>query len=177
MPSLFTFQYSREYRFLFTYLLLATALLTGGAGWMLYHNYDVPAVNAVDMSNKLKRQRQVFEEQKRYLPDLDSAHRAVATYRPEVTAVFLEADIENQISIIRRRYTEHDTITFFRAFDQAANFYQMIYHDKKILSGKKNNVQLFAKLLEKCTIGFQATAPAGTASPTVAPATPLPLVR
>ena len=177
MPSLFTLHYSREHRFLFGYLLLATLLLAGVASWVLYHSYDFPSVNAVYISNKIKRQQRLFDEQKQYVPMLDSAHQAVATFRPEVTAVFQEADIENQISDIRRLYTANDTVVFFRAFDQAADFYSMLYHDKKILSGKEANVRLFAKQLETCTVGFQAKAPAGTSSATVAPAAPLPLSR
>ncbi|RZK62900.1 MAG: hypothetical protein EOO59_01305 [Hymenobacter sp.] len=177
MPSLFALHYSREHRFLFAYLLLATLALAGVAGWVLYHSYDFPSVNAVAMSNKIKRQQRLFEEQKRYVPLLDSAHHEVATYRPEVTAVFLEADIDNQLSDIRRLYTANDTVVFFRAFDQAANFYQMLYRDKKILANQKANCRLFAGQLESCTVGFQAKAPAGTVSATVAPAAPLPLSR
>jgi hypothetical protein len=179
MSNIFTL-YSREQRFLFSYLLVATCLLAGVAGWVLYHNYDFPSVNAVYLSDKIKRQQRLFNEQKQFVPLLDSAHRAVSAYRPEVTAIFLEADIENQISDIRRLYTTNDTVVFFRAFDQAANFYQMLYRDKKLLATKQYNADLFAKQLDACTVGFQAKAPAGTISPTVAPdaaASPLPTKR
>lgn len=173
--------HSRENRFLFGYLLVATGLLTALAAWVLYRNYDFSALNAGDLSGKIKRQQQLFDEQKRNLPLLDSAHQAVVAYRPEVTAVFLEADIENQLSNIRRLYVRRlyttneadDTVRFFRAFDQAANFYQMIYRDKKILASKQYNAQLFAEQLADCKIGFRSKAPAGTVGPVAAPTQPL----
>lgn len=175
--------HSRENRFLFGYLLLATGLLTALAVWVLYRSYDFSAINAGDLSGKIKRNRQLFDEQKRNLPLLDSAHQAVVAYRPEVTAIFVEADIENQLSNIRRLYVRrlyttdeaNDTVRFFRAFDQVANFYQMLYRDKKILASKQYNAQLFAEQLADCKIGFRSKAPAGTASPVATTPPGLPL--
>lgn len=175
--------HSRENRFLFGYLLLATALLTGLAGWVLCRNYSFQTENMSYLSDKLRRQQQLFDEQKDYLPLLDSAHQEVVAYRPEITAVFLEADIENQLSDIRRLYVRRmyttndadDTVRFFRAFNQVANFYQMLYRDKKILATKQSSVKLLAGQLAECKIDFQAKAPAGTAAPAVAPAAALPL--
>ena len=174
---------SREHRFLFSYLLLATILLAGLAGWVLYRNYSLQTENVGYLTDKLRRQQQLFEEQKNYLPLLDSAHQAVLTYRPEVTAVFIEADIENQLSDIRRLYIRRmyttndadDTVRFFRAFDQVANFYRMLYLDKKILADRQSNVKSLARQLAECKIDFQAKAPAGTSAPTVAPTAALPL--
>ena len=161
--------HSREQRFLFGYLLVITGMLAGLAGWALYSNYNFPSVNAVYLADKIKREQRLFDKQQQYITQLDSAHRAVATYRPEVTALFLETDIENQISEIRQLYTSNDTVIFFRAFDQAADFYQMLYRDKKLLASKKANARLFAKQLEACTIGLQPKGPAVVTTPTPAP--------
>jgi hypothetical protein len=175
--------HSREHRFLFSYLLLATALLAGLAGWVLYRNYSLQTENVGHLTDKLKRQQQLFEEQKNYLPLLDSAHQAIAAYRPEVTAVFMEADIENQLNDIRRLYIRRmyttndadDTVRFFRAFNQVADFYRMLYLDKKILADRQSNVKSLVKQLTECKIDFQAKAPSGTSAPTVAPSAALPL--
>ncbi len=175
--------YSRENRFLFVYLLLATGLLTGLTSWVLCRNHSFRTENVGYLSDKLRRQQQLFEEQKNYLPLLDSAHHTVVAYRPEVTAVFVEADIDNQLNDIRRLYVRRvystnaadDTVRFFRAFDQAANFYQMLYRDKKILATRQANVRLLAGQLAECKIDFQAKAPAGASAPVVAPAAAVPL--
>lgn len=176
--------HSREHRFLFSYLLLATGLLAGLAGWILCRNYDLQAENVGFLFEKLKRQEQVFKEQRDYLPKLDTAYRAIVAYRPEVTAVFLEADIENQLNDIRRLYvrrmyttnTADDTTRFFRAFDQVANFYQMLYWDKKILATRQSTVKLLADQLAACKIDYNNKAPAGTVGPVVATAATLPLL-
>lgn len=171
MITIFGFRIS-ERQFLLLYLLTAILLLTGLAGWVLYRTYDFPSVNVLYLSDKIKREQRLFDQQTRYLPMLDSAHRTIAAYRPEITAVFMEADIENQISDIRRVYTTNDTLLFFRAFDQAANFYQMMYNDKKILSSKQFNANLFSKQLEDCALGFQPVPPAGSSIQPIQPALP-----
>lgn len=172
--------HSREHRFLFVYLLLATGLLAGLTSWILCRNYSFRPENV----GYLKRQQQLFEEQKNYLPLLDSAHHAVVSYRPEITAVFVEADIENQLNDIQRLYVRRvytanaadDTVRFFRAFRQVANFYRMLYQDKKILATRQANVKLLAGQLAECKIDFQTKAPAGASAPVVAPTAALPLV-
>ncbi len=166
--------HSREQRFLFGYLLIATGALVGLASWVLYTNYRFPSVNAIYLADKIKREQQLFDRQQPYIAQLDSAHRAIATYRPEVTALFVETDIENQLSEIRQLYTGNDTTAFFRAFDQAANFYQMLYRDKKLLASKKANARLFAKQLEACTVGVQPRGPVEATPPRVVflPTTP-----
>ena len=70
--------YSREHRFLFVYLLLATGLLAGLTCWVLCRNYSFKTENVGYLSDKLKREQQLFEEQKNYLPLLDSAHHGIA---------------------------------------------------------------------------------------------------
>jgi hypothetical protein len=176
--------HSREHRFLFLYLLLAIGLLAGLTGWVLCRNYSFKTENVSYLSARLKREQQLFDEQKNYLPLLDSAHHAVATYRPEVTAVFMEADIDNQLSDIRRLYVRRvyttnasdDTVRFFRAFSQVADFYRMLYQDKKILATRQANIRLLAGQLTECKLDFQAKAPAGTSAPVVSPTAAVPLV-
>jgi hypothetical protein len=176
--------YSREHRFLFVYLLLATGLLAGLTCWVLCRNYSFKTENVGYLSDKLKREQQLFEEQKNYLPLLDSAHHTIAAYRPEVTAVFVEADIDNQLNDIRRLYVRRvyttnasdDTVRFFRAFSQVADFYRMLYRDKKILATRQANVKLLAGQLAECKIDFQAKVPASSSAPVVAPTAASPLV-
>jgi hypothetical protein len=94
---------------------------------------------------------------------LDSTHQVISTYHSEMTAVFVEADIEDQIREVRRAYTDSDSLLLFRSFDQAANFYQMMYRDKQLLASKKFNVALFTKRLDDCQMGYRKV-PATTAT-------------
>jgi hypothetical protein len=56
-----------------------------------------------------------------------------------------------------------------------ADFYRMLYLDKKILADRQSNVKSLVKQLTECKIDFQAKAPSGTSAPTVAPSAALPL--
>lgn len=169
MLTIFGFRVN-ERQFLFGYLLAGTLLLGGLAGWVLYHSYDFPTTNAVYLANRIRRQQTILQQQERYLPLLDSAHHTIAQYRPAMTALFVEADIDNQIDDIRRIYSQNTDVASYRAFAQAADFYRMMYDDKRVLWTGQANTILFSKQLEECEVGFQPVA-AGTASaPATAPA-------
>ncbi|WP_324679444.1 type VI secretion system TssO [Hymenobacter sp. GOD-10R] len=157
-----------ERQILFFYLLLATLLLTGLASWGLYHAYGFPVANARSLSVEIKRNQQLFEKQQQYLYLLDSTYLAIAAYQPGIKASFVEGDIKNQIAEVRRIYSidtlqlfrttdevAKDSLQFFKAFEQAADFYQMMYDDKEILASKQANSELFTKELEECSISLQ----------------------
>ena len=156
-----------ERQFVLLYLLTATLVLTILGGWVLVRTYGgYPTINARLLAEKIDREQSYFEQQRRHLAIIDSAHHAIAAYHSDVTAVFIESEIEEQIKEVRRTYTANDSLLLFRAFDQTANFYQMMYRDKKLLSSKKHNISLFAKRLEDCRLGYQAApTPANPAAP------------
>ncbi|OUJ74802.1 type VI secretion system TssO [Hymenobacter crusticola] len=169
-----------ERQILFFYLLLATLLLTGLASWGLYHAYGLPVANARSLSVEIKRNQQLFEKQQQHLYLLDSTYLAIAAYQPGVKASFVEGDIKTQIAEVRQMYSidtlqlfraadkvAKDSLLFFKAFEQAADFYQMMYDDKKILASKQTNSELFTKELEECLISLQPAPTPGPATQTI----------
>jgi len=173
MITIFGFRVN-ERQFLFAYLLAGTLLLGGLAGWVLYRSYDFPTSNAVYLADRIRRQQTILQQQERYLPLLDSAHHTIATYHPAMTALFVEADIDNQIDDIRRIYSQNTDVASYRAFAQAADFYRMMYDDKRVLWTKQDNVILFSKQLEECEVGFQPVAAGAASAPAAAPTSQLP---
>ena len=143
-----------ERRIMLIYLLSATIGLTGVAGWVLARTCGYPAVSARYMARKMDREQHLFDQQREYVELLDSTHAAITAYHSDVTAVFIEEDIEEQIRGIRHLYTANDSLLLYRSFDQAANFCQLMYKAKQVLSSKKYNAALFAKRLDDCQVGY-----------------------
>ena len=154
-----------EQRIMLIYLLCATIGLTGVAGWVLAYTCGYPTVSARYLAAKMDREQQLLDQQREDVALLDSAHAAISAYHSDVTAVFVEAEIEEQIRSIRHLYTTNDSLLLYRSFDQAANFCQLMYKAKQILASKKFNAELFAKRLDDCQLGYRA-------APTNAPAGP-----
>ena len=177
MPSILAL-HTRERRHLLVYLLLATLLLTALASKVIYVMYKVSRGNAAAISQKIRRQQRMFNVQNEHLAELDTLHEQLAEYNPKVMASFINTDIRNQLLTIRRVYVDNDTLSFYRSFDQAANFYQMMYQDKQLLAKQQDNRQLFAKELLGCTnsVNSQQAAAPSTISPILPPAPASPLL-
>lgn len=165
-----------EQRIVLLYLLCATVGLTALAGWVLANTYGYPAVSARYLAKKMDREQRLFAQQREDAVLLDSVRVALVAYHSDITAVFIESDIEEQIRDIRHLYAASDSLPLYRSFDQAANFCQFMYKAKQILSSKKFNAGLFAKRLDDCQVGYQP-APAGTpAGPAMAAVAAVPAI-
>ncbi len=129
--------------------------LWGVASWIMFRNYDSPQRNTAYLVEQISRQRQMLADQQGHFVLLDSAYRAIVAYQPQVNAVFVEVDIEGQLADIRALSKQNSDGIRFRSFAQIADFYKMMYTDKKVLSSKKSNIQLFQKQADECEIGYQ----------------------
>lgn len=159
-----------ERQFVLIYLLVATLVLSSVGGWVLVRVYGgYPALNARTLAEKIKQEQNYFSQQRQYLTVLDSVHHTISAYHSDVTAVFIEADIEEQIRQVRRVYRVNDSLMIFKGFDQAANFYQMMYRDKKVLASKKDNIKLFVKQLEDCRLGYHPAPASAVLAPASRP--------
>ena len=154
MTPLFSFQ-TRERRLQLLVLFGAVMGLWGVASWIMFRNYDSPQRNTAYLVEQISRQRQMLADQQGHFVLLDSAYRAIVAYQPQVNAVFVEVDIEGQLADIRALSAHKTDGVRFRSFSQIADFYKMMYTDKKVLSSKKTNSQLFRKQADECEIGYQ----------------------
>ena len=154
MTPLFSFL-TRERRLQFAYLLGAVLALWVGASWILFRSYDRAPQNSDYLVNQISRQRQVLADQKDHFVLLDSTYKAIVAYQPQFNAVFVEVDIEGQLADIRSLSGQQAEGIRFRSFAQIADFYKMIYTDKKVLWSKQANIQLFRKQADECEVGYQ----------------------
>jgi len=165
----------RERRLQFLYLLAAISVLTLLTSWIVFRNQHYSSDEADYLSEQIRGKEQMLKKQLANLPLLDSAYRSIVAYRPEVNAIFVEVDIEEHLNEIRRLSAPQADGTRFRAFAQIAEFYKMMYVDKKVVWRKQSNIGLFQKQLDDCGVGmFPGAATTGVATPSaaVAPSTP-----
>ncbi|QJW91629.1 type VI secretion system transmembrane protein TssO [Spirosoma taeanense] len=144
----------RERRLQFLYLLTAISLLTLLVSLIVFRHQAYSRTEANYLSNYIRGKEQMLKSQMNNLSLLDSAYRAIVAYKPEVNAIFVEVDIEEQLNEIRRLSAPQADGTRFRAFAQIADFYKMMYDDKKVAWSKQSNISLFQKQLDDCSVGL-----------------------
>lgn len=158
----------RERRLQFIYLLAAISFLSVVVSWIAFRNKTYSSSESKYLSNQIKMKERVLKSQLDNIPLLDSAYHAIVVYRPEINAVFIEVDIEDRLNEIRRLSNPQSEGTRFRTFAQIADFYKMMYLDKKLVWSKQSNISLFRKQLDDCSVGmFPGAAPASGANPSV----------
>jgi hypothetical protein len=163
----------RERRLQFLYLLVAISVLTLLVSWIAFRNQDYSRTEANYLSEQIRGKEQMLKRQLTNLPLLDSAYRAIVAYRPEVNAIFVEVDIEEHLNEVRRLSAPQADGTRFRAFAQIADFYKMMYVDKKVVWSKQSNIGLFQKQLDDCSVGmFPGAAPGASAASAAPTSTP-----
>ncbi|TAE24135.1 MAG: hypothetical protein EAZ91_20975 [Cytophagales bacterium] len=146
---------TRERQLQFLYLLGGVLALWGVASWLMTRNHDSALRNTDYLVEQISRQRQLLADQQNNFVLLDSTYRAIVAYQPQVNAVFVEVDIEGQLADIRALSGRTTDGIRFRSYAQIADFYKMVYTDKKVLWSKQANIQLFRKQADECEVGYQ----------------------
>ena len=123
--------------------------------WIVFRKLGFPHYNTQNLTQQIAQQQQALNRQSSYLPELDSAYKAIAMYQPQMNAVFMEVDIENQLNHIRDISGSDMISNHYQAFRQISDLYRMMYFDKKILWGQQQNRQFFSDQLESCSSGIQ----------------------
>ncbi|MCX6218234.1 type VI secretion system TssO [Spirosoma sp.] len=158
----------RERRLQFMYLLAVLCLLTLFVSFIAFKSNTYSSAESKRVSSKIKQQEQILKSQIRNMPLLDSAYQSIVAFQPQVNAVFVEVEIEEHLNEIKRLSNPQMDNTRFRSFGQIADFYRMMYIDKKIVWSKQSNISLFRKQLDDCSVGLISNAtstPGPSASP------------
>ncbi|WP_097126847.1 type VI secretion system TssO [Spirosoma fluviale] len=158
----------RERRLQFIYLLAALCLLTLFISFVAFKNNTYSSSESKRVSNKIKQQEQILKSQLRNMPLLDSAYQSIVAFQPQVNAVFVEVEIEEDLNDIKRLSTSQLDNTRSRSFGQIADFYRMMYIDKKIVWSKQSNISLFRTQLDNCSVGLISNAAPAPGPTTVA---------
>ena len=160
---------TRERRLQFIYLVTAISGLTVLISGIAFRNNTYSQAEARRLSDRIKQQEQTLRNQLDNMPLLDSTYRAIVAYQPQVNAIFVEVELEDHLNEIRRLSAPQANGIQFRSFAQIADFYRMMYVDKKVVWSKQSNIGLFSKQLDDCSVGL---APAASPVVSSAPAGP-----
>lgn len=157
---------TRERRLQFIYLLVAIGSLSVGISWIAFRNDTRSHDDSKRLSDKIRQEEQMLTSQLENMALLDSAYRSIVAYQPQVNAIFVEVEIDDQLNDIRRLSSPQTDGIQFRSFGQIADFYKMMYVDKKVVWSKQSNINLFHKQLDDCSVGlFPGSAPAAVSTP------------
>jgi hypothetical protein len=147
----------REKRYQFIYLsgmLLFTMIVSS---IIILRRFDSPFSDADILETQMLDQKNKFAKQQSIISQmLETSYKKIDILKNEMPQPFAENDIKNSINDIANSFENagiYDTRK--EGYLQIAQFYKMYFEDKKIAAKKSENIALFEKQFEECSIGFK----------------------
>jgi hypothetical protein len=135
-------------------LLTALAVLS----YLLLRNFNSPFSGADMLELQMLAQKNEFAKQQKVVePLLTATYSKIDILKPQdEIQPFTENDIKNSINDVANSFTNAPVYDPRKeAYLKIAEFYKMYFEDKKIAAKKYENINLFEKQFEECTIGFR----------------------
>lgn len=147
----------REKRYQFTYLLGMTLLALLVFIIIIGRKSDSPFSEADLLQIQMLEQKNKFAQQQNLVsPLLENSYRKISILKLETPQPFAENDIKNSINDVANSFERINIYdTRKDGYLQIAHFYKMYFEDKKIAAKKSENINLFQKQFEECSIGFK----------------------
>jgi hypothetical protein len=147
----------REKRYQFIYLLgmlLITVLILSV---IVLRRFDSPFSDSNALETQMLEQKNKFAKQQSIVaPLLETSYKKINILKQETPQPFAENDIKNSINDVANCFGNVDIYdTRKDGYLQIAQFYKMFFEDKKIAAKKTENITLFQKQFEECSIGFK----------------------
>lgn len=148
---------AREKRYQFLYLLGILAVIVTVFSLVIYQKFHTSLSEGNVLETQMLAQRNKFNQQQTVLtPVLESAYRKINILKDETPQPFAENDIKNSINDIANSFSNAEIYdTRKEGYLQIAEFYKMYFEDKKIAAKKVENIKLFEKQFDECSIGFK----------------------
>lgn len=153
--SIFLSKREKGYQFIYLLVMLLLALLVLSV--IILRKFDSPfsesnalEIQMLEQKNKFIRQQEIVE------PLLKKSYEKISILKQEIPQPFAENDIKNSINDVANSFENagiYDTRK--EGYLQIAQFYKMYFEDKKIAAKKTENIALFQKQFEECSIGFK----------------------
>lgn len=147
----------REKQYQFIYLLGMAILATIVFIVIIARKFDSPFSGADVLQIQMLEQKNKFAQQQSIVePLLETSYKKINILQLETPQPFAENDIKNSINDVANSF-ENVNIYDTRkdGYLQIAQFYKMYFEDKKIAAKKTENITLFQKQFEECSIGFK----------------------
>lgn len=147
----------REKRYQFIYLLAMLLITLVLLGIITLRNFIGPfASNDLLETQMLEQKNKFLRQQAIVAPFLETSFLKINILKQETPQPFAESDIKNSINSIANSFENADVYdTRKEGYVQIAQFYKMYFEDKKIAAKKTENIALFEKQFEECSIGFK----------------------
>lgn len=147
----------KEKRYYFLYLLgllfFAVLLLS----IIILYRYESPFSNSDILAIQTLQEKSKFDErQKVAQPVIDSTFNKIEKISIENPNPLLENEIRYSINDIANIFeTVNITDPRKESYKQIAQFYKMYVEDKNIAGKKNENIKIFTKQFDDCSIGFK----------------------
>ncbi|MNK65088.1 hypothetical protein D3C87_843740 [compost metagenome] len=148
---------NKEKRYYFLYLLgllfFAVLLLSV----IILYRYESPFNNSDILAIQTLEEKVKFDDrQKIAQPVVDSTFNKIEKVSAENQNPLLENEIRYSINDIANIFeTVNITDPRKESYKQIAQFYKMYVEDKNIAGKKNENIKIFTKQFEDCSIGFK----------------------
>lgn len=140
----------------FVYLLIFWVIMGTLFCYVCFFNYSLPELRTKYLVlERINQQKNILDEQQKYLIHLDSLNRMLQQYNPSTKQVSFESNINYELDELRRIYDRKKSDPGYKIINQLTFFYSMEFFDKKASWNSTNNSSFLKKNLEDCEIGFQ----------------------
>ncbi|WP_410879195.1 type VI secretion system transmembrane protein TssO [Myroides sp. DW712] len=148
-------QKEQRYQLLYLIGMLIFVLVLLGA--IFLRGYSSPFAKEAVMEAEMLDQKYAFNvEQKRLEPIVASTFHQISILTLTYPKPIEENEINHHINQLTRAFTSLVIDDPRKAvYGQMASFYGMYLEDKKIIAKKTENIELFRKQFEACSIGFK----------------------
>ncbi|MCC9043541.1 type VI secretion system transmembrane protein TssO [Myroides sp. M-43] len=145
----------RRYQFFYLVAMLVVSLIL--LGIVFLRGFNSPFSNQTVLEIQMLEQKYKFIEQQNIVePLLESTFNKVSILSFETPQPFVENDITNSINEVANSFANVPIYDPRKeAYIQIGYFYKMYFEDKKIIAKKSENIKLFRKQFEECSIGFK----------------------
>ncbi len=145
----------RRYQFFYLIIILFVTVLMMGV--LTLRNADSPFSRADILEIQMLSQKNKFSDQAKIVaPLVESTFTKIRILKLGAPQPFVENDIKNNINEVANSFGNTNIYDPRKeAYFQIAQFYKMFFEDKKIAAKKAENITLFEKQFEECSIGFK----------------------
>lgn len=148
---------NKEKRYYFLYLLGLLFFSVLLLSVIILYRYESPFNNSDILAIQTLEEKVKFDDrQKIALPVVDSTFNKIEKVLSENQNPLLENEIRYSINDIANIFeTVNISDPRKESYKQIAQFYKMYVEDKNIAGKKNENIKIFTKQFEDCSIGFK----------------------
>lgn len=141
----------RREQFLFFTALFLFTLSSLGFG-IFYSAKSRYEISKNELEVKISENLAFEEMVRETMPAIDSSYKQIVRFDPNVQAVFLRSDIQNQLNSIKAAYERRAADSRYKTFIQTSQLYDLLFYDKQELKGNLRDVESLKRNLDDCVI-------------------------